>query len=462
MKKTSLRRALCLAMAVFTAMSLTACGTKKTEMNEREPVAVAEVAAELTRAYEGSAADKYPNAEFIEKISDGRFIIINRDRQAETVNITIYDIVKDEVINEIVVDSDGESLLTPTIFEGRGFGFIIPGKYREPGANAYYYDTEGNLVNTFEVHFDPELNDSYVLAPDGSALYAVVNDRVMCACGYDFKDDYTTQVYKVYPDGSIEELANYDSHYNLAPLGVTDDGRIVFMFRYDERDLVVKTHKEYEMGYGRGSDITIEELKNVNLNYIQYDFDEEDDEAIFDIEEVKKQLRESEDDIKIVESGYALMNTDSKESHELEKIYLTKNFYDHVFVRGNNIILTNDDEVLRLHPDQNGQYKDTHYETTVGLKNFYESLYVSPGGDYVVFPQYTEEHMDTTVNVLRFDGDKAELIFREYYEGKRIEFRAVFRITYFDEETGDFYGYYNETTEGGARNQTYIANVYEN
>ena len=70
--------------------------------------------------------------------------------------------------------------------------------------------------------------------------------------------------------------------------------------------------------------------------------------------------------------------------------------------------------------------------------------------------------MDTTVNVLRFDGDKAELIFREYYEGKRIEFRAVFRITYFDEETGDFYGYYNETTEGGARNQTYIANVYEN
>ena len=503
MRKTELRRTFCIVMAALTTISLAACGgANRSNNNVRELDTVVEITIDspdesveasdetgerrttkstettredadgsetstdisdsksgadtFTRAYEGSAADKYPNAEFIEKISDGRFIIINRDRQADTVNVIIYDIVKDEVIKEITVDSEGESLLTPTVFEGKGFGFIIPGKYREPGAKAYYYDTEGNLVNTFEVHFEPDLNDSYVLAPDGSALYAVVNDRVQCACGYDFKADYTTQVYKVYPDGSTEKLANFDSHYSLAPFGVTDDGRIVFVFRYDEHDLVVKTHKEYEMG----NVIPLDEIKMVKIEDTESD-GETDDDVIISVDELKKKLNEKEDDGKKVEAGYALMNTDSNASHELEKIYLTNHFYVHYFVRGNNIILTDDDEVLRLHPDQNGEYKATHFETPVGLKNYYESLYVSPSGDYVVFPQYTEERMDTTVNVLRFDGDKADLIFQEYNEGKKIDFHAVFLITYFDEETGDFYGYYDETREGGARRQMYKANVYE-
>lgn len=453
MRKTSIRRSLCIAMATLTAIGFTACGSTNAARNEARVEHASETTYEntvtedtvtggasttdpaaesFTRAYEDSAADKYPDADFIEKIDNGTFIIIERDRQTKTINVTIYNIVKDEVINEFTVDSGGESLLTPEIFEGRGFGFIIPGTYQQPGAIAYYYDTEGNLVSTFEKRFETRLNDSYMLAPDGSALYAVVNDREQCACGYDFKADYTTQIYKIYADGTDEVIGDYDSHYDLYPLGVTDEGKIVFAYHYDEHDKVVKTHEEYE----KLEFVSIEELEKLQGG------------------------GEKEDDGKIVESGYVLMDAADDSAHELEKICLTNTYCEHYFVRGNNIILTNDDEILRLAPDQNGQYKETHYETPVGIKGYYTSLYVSSSGDYVVFPQYTEDCKDTTVNVLHFSGDKADLIFSEYYEGWNIEIKAVYRITYFDEETGDFYGYYDETAEGGTRNLRYEANAY--
>ena len=109
-------------------------------------------------------------------------------------------------------------------------------------------------------------------------------------------------------------------------------------------------------------------------------------------------------------------------------------------MRGNAVILVSDTSIIRVSPDKNGEYKECKFEDNVGLKGYYTNLYVSATGDYVVYPTYSEEFQDTEVNVLHFDGDKAEVIFEKNQEGWKVEFDPRYRLAFFDEVTGDFCG----------------------
>lgn len=77
----------------------------------------------------------------------------------------------------------------------------------------------------------------------------VVDDREVCACGFDLKADFTTQIYKLYPDGTEVKLADYDSHYIIYPVGTLDNGNLVLAFNYNPKDREVLSHAEYERLY---------------------------------------------------------------------------------------------------------------------------------------------------------------------------------------------------------------------
>ena len=107
MKKGSLRKTLCMAMSTITLLSFTACGNSgKTELNAENTVSELETdnsiipiedvkptalttgtdsAGDLdneaadSRKYTGTIVDKYPDADYIECIADGKFVIIYRD-----------------------------------------------------------------------------------------------------------------------------------------------------------------------------------------------------------------------------------------------------------------------------------------------------------------------------------------------------------------------------------------------
>ena len=452
MRKTALKKAICITMATLLTGCFTGCGEGKTAAatNYETGVAVeasetieatvgsAEVSEETTeivsepkeRVYKGIIAGKFPDADFIEQIADGRFVILDRDKYDGSTEVTVYDACTDSVLNTFKVVDCSEMFLTPVIFEGKGFGFITPyGNRKEAVVYGYYYDTDGNLVNKFEKEYDPELNGSYALASDGSAMYVVLNDRVQCACGYDFNVNYTTKILKVYADGSEDMLNEFDSHYAMNPLGTTDDGRLMVIYTYDPRDKVQKTHEEYE----RGESISIDEVLNPD---------------------------ESENSELKGERGLAFINTGKDDSHDLEKFYDLKRYYEHIFVRGNAVILVSDTSIIRVSPDKNGEYKECKFEDSVGLKGYYTNLYVSAIGDYVVYPTYSEEFQDTEVNVLHFDGDKAEVIFEKNQEGWKVEFDPRYRLAFFDEVTGDFCGRYSENAEGGVRDEMYLENAF--
>ena len=79
----------------------------------------------------------------------------------------------------------------------------------------------------------------------------------------------------------------------------------------------------------------------------------------------------------------------------------------------------------------------------------------------MVYPQYTDEFMDTTVNVLKIENGNAELVYSEFFEGQKIEFRAQYDLSILDEGNGDLFGFYNETAPEGARNLVFFANIFE-
>ena len=165
MKKGSLRKTLCMAMATITLLSFTACGNSgKTELNAENTVAELETensiipiedvkptalttgtdsAGDLdneaadSRKYTGTIVDKYPDADYIECIADGKFVIIYRDLKNYKTNITVYDIVNDKELNTSSIYNCDTYALIPVIYYGKGFGFITPHAGTTPGVFAY-------------------------------------------------------------------------------------------------------------------------------------------------------------------------------------------------------------------------------------------------------------------------------------------------------------------------------------
>lgn len=466
MKKASLRRTLCLAMATITAVCFTACGAKGASTSTSAENAASGLAAQgiitvvdiepdsstsdpttseatsetttgetnattttgataqaVNRKFQGTIVDKYPDADFIESIADGKFVVLFRDVKQYRTNGVVYDINSDKELNSFTVYNCDTYYLVPVIFYGQGFGFITPHGGAERGVYAYYYDTDGNLVNKFDRKNGKAANTISVLAPDGSALYVVADDRVQCACGYDLKPDYTTQIYKVKPDGSEEMLAEYDSHYIICPLGVTTEGRLVLVYNYNSMDKTGLSHQDYE-----------------RLGMLA--------------------SRSSAGDAYTYEIGYAFMNTDKNASHDLDKFYLSDKMYTFNCIRGNSITIMDNEEIINFTQDANGQYKGYRYKPSFKLSGGLYDTYPTANGEYIVFSAHSQDLKDTTINVLHFENDNIDLIFEKTYAGYDVKIDRHYERVFLDVDTGDLFARLDETADDGARDMLYHENIF--
>ncbi len=457
LKKVILKKMISVSLAIGFMFGMTACGNSGYYSSENQEIPSVNVMSEqagidsnyieadsavssvmdaeiqkeaLNRAYDGPVADRFPDADSIEQIGEGRFIILYRDRTAGMTEVDVYDINSDTVINTFKVNNMGTHVLEPIIYPDMGFGFITKAKGKEPAIYGYYYDTDGNLVSKFTKEYTDKTYVYYTLSADGKAMYVTLNDRIQCACGFDFKADYTTEIYAVYADESEKLLKEFDSHTDIYLIGATADGRLVFKYFYNPADKVILTHEEYEKQYSVTFDIN--------------DLDTSDSEEKTD---------ESE-------RGYAVLRTDVDDPG-LEKIYMTDTYYDHMIFKGDKLILSDNDEIVCLFPDENGSYKDAHYEGQIGLKGYYTDIYVSSSGDYIIYPTYTDEFEDTTITAVKNDNGKLSKIYEKEHEGWKIDFAENYNITMLDEETGDFFALYSETKRDGVNNKKYNENIFE-
>ncbi len=425
-----------LTLAAIATLSMTACGVSNSaapviiqeepetvmqEVNETLPEETNEEQ-NVVRAISETVYERFPDADFIEQISAEKYVVLYRSDTHISAEVKIYDVTKDKVMKSFKVYSD-DWFVKPVIYMDQGFGFISErGGVKNHGVDAVFYDIDGNLVNRFSKDFDMNLFSSYTFAPDGSAFYVSLNDNEMCACGYSFKTDYTTKIIAVYGDGSEELIKEFDSHTDLSFLGTTPDGKIVVRYQYDPNEKELHTHEEFEREW--------------------------------------MLIGENEGKEK-VERGFALLDPKAGDEQELEKIYQYDGYFTEVVLRGDSIITADSNEIRKICPDENGVYQEIKYETEIGAEGYSFELYVSANGEFVAYPTYTDGFMDTTVNVLQFENGSADLAYSEFFEGKNIEFKQNYTISMLDEATGDLYGIYNETAEGGLRNQIFYVNIFE-
>ena len=442
MKIKAASKVLGLTLATITSVSMTACSTTPLttqtnvnaiqvqeetqtviqDQNETGNPSETTTPQEVKRAIEGSVAERFEGADFIEAISAERYVVLYRNSNHVEAEVSVYDITTDSVIKTFTIKSE-DWFVKPIIFMDNGFGFISERSgIKNHGVDASFYDLDGNLVNKFSKDFDSSLMATYALASDGSALYVSLNDDLICACGYSFKADSTTKIYAVYGDGSEDLIKEFDAHTVLGLLGTTPDGRLVVRFQYDPNDKQVYTHEEYERMF----------MNSLN-----------------DPNRAK------------VERGFAFLGTEPGTDPELDRFYETDECFEEVYLRGDSLILAKNDAIIKLSPDANGTYTETKYATSIGAEGYSFDIYVSASGDYVVYPQYTDEFMDTTVNVLKIENGNAELVYSEFFEGQKIEFRAQYDLSVLDEGNGDLFGFYNETAPDGARNLVFYANIFE-
>ncbi len=403
---------------------------EQSEVGENETVTTSETSEAPTQAAVAVNVDirnKFPDAYSFEIIGNGRYIILTDvDGRHNTTQIQVYDATTDTVVGTAKFNNYGEWWPQVVVYEGQGFGMITESHGNAGKSHsviASYYDMDGNLLNEFIKSYDANwYYETYTLAPDGSAMYVTLSDREQCACGFDFKADYVTRVYAVYGNDREDLIAEYDNHYSISILGVRDDGKIAVRYYYDPNEKEIRTHQEYE---------TMSMLAT--------------------------------SDKEPGESGLAFIDPDVNADHSLEKVFKTEKYYGNAMCfKGNAFVLASDDEIVRIARDANGNYKETSYVVTIGADGVYfggETL-VSPNGEYVIYSTFSEDTNDTTVSVVHFDEDKAELIYENFNENMRITF-TEYLATMFDESNGNLYGKFDDTSDGGRPNQPYFVNIYE-
>ena len=446
MKALQVKKTLCITLTAIAALSSVACGSNaaaqgnvttqasavageepgasgNTEPGTAEPTTVITPTATIaarpeTRAFEGKITDRFPDADHIDQISAGRYIVVKNDHNKAFSEVTIFDAYEDAVVNVVQVPNLGEWFLEPTVFTDRGFGFTIESTTnfgKDHAYYAYYYDLDGNLVNDFCMPIDANRYGNCALAPDGSALYAITNNMDMCSCGYIFNTDYTNRVQVMYGDGTEEVIEEFDSHYALNLLGVTKDGRLLLDYRYDPNDLEARTHEEWEMmniRVGGSADAGIER-------------------------------------------GFAVMNVENGSDHTPELFYEMDGYYRDLYVKGDVITLIDDGDVVRLSPDENGNYQNYQYTESGERAN---DWFVSTNGDYIVLDQVVDQ-IGTRITVLHFDGD-AFVCEMEDGCDEYVRFGAFGQVSFLDEETGDLYGVQVEEAEIASGNEGYHMNIF--
>ena len=404
--------------------------TETNETGENETGTVSETSEAPTQAAIAVNVDirsKFPDAFSFEIIGDGRYIILTDvDGRHTTTQIQVYDAASDTVVGTAEFNNYGEWWPQTVVYEGQGFGMITESHGDGGNSNsiiASYYDMDGNLLNKFVKSYERGwYYETYTLAPDGSAMYVSLSDREQCACGFDFKANYVTRIYGVYGDNKEELIAEYDSHYSIGILGVRDDGKIAVRYYFDPNEKEIRTHKEYE---------TLSML--------------------------------AEPDKIPGESGLAFIDPGASADHSLEKVFKTEKYYGNAMCfKGNAFVLASDDEIVRIAKDANGNYKETSYDVTIGAEGVYfgGEVFVSPNGEYVIYSTFSEDTNDTTVNVVHFNEDKAELVYENFNPNMRITF-TEYLATMFDESNGNLYGKFDDTSEGGRPNQPFFVNIYE-
>lgn len=461
MNKTNLKKYICTAMAAIMAVCMTSCGEVNnspaaggeettavtseatTEIRPDETTAAPDVQPDVpdeTRpgdvqpdvSYAPAVLDKYSDADYIEAIADDRYLVMYQTSLCKggfKTIVDIYDSASDTVVNSFDIP---DTLTTPEIYYGRGFGFISEGQdksLRDPDAEwtyteaqktfflkASYYDINGDLVNEFKKFGADEYSCSYTFAPDGSAFYVAQDDRQQCACGYDFNPDFTTKITAVYGDGTSELITEFDSHTILSLIGATDDGRIAVYYSYNPEDLKVYSHDEYESHSISGN--------------------------------------------KNSEKGIAFISTEAGSAPELDRAYQLEDHYN-IHMDGDKFTLLNDNEIMRIFPDEKGEYQSTHFEIAESENRDYSEKYISPKGNIIVYPTFVDEN-DTIVNVVYFDSDnQPKQLFEQYCEGMRVEFQSSYGLAMFDDRSGELVGTFKETTGGGSRKQVYRVNIYK-
>ena len=411
-KTNSTTKYLCLTLAAISSLSTAACGNSATTGPDTTVYASAEPepTSEKSSGAEKkiTVAERYPDAEYIEMIAENRYIVQNNDVNDHKTYIRVFDSENNTVVNSITVDNQNTYMIRPYIINGCGFGIVTENSTINSNVKAYFYDTDGNLVNSFFKNLENHeaFNSSYAFAHDGSAFYVTSTDRDQCTCGYTRNDDYTTQVYIVHNTSDYELLSEFDSHTDVELYGTTEDGKLIFSYHHDtgERDTWI-THDDFE--------------KNPGDPYMQF--------------------RE--------QNGFGFIDSTESETDTPELVHLFEgdDYYDQVYIRRNSVIFANNDEIVRMDPDD---YCGHVYDIPGGLTGYNDDIYLSYDGDYIVFPIYKNQFQDTELHVLKYDGNSYTEIFEQEYNYK-IMFRPdEDEIAFLDVTNGILYGYIDNAQPG--------------
>ncbi len=441
MKTANIRKTVCIAAAVISA-SLASCGKVNTpETPVAAPAAAAQdgVTTDI-QADDGNAViqpdiqtvtdsetassviDRFSDADYIEKIADGRYLVMYRDYAVD--KAIVYDAKSDTQINECRVECGSNIFNVPVIYQDKGFGFIVPHDM-ESTVNGYYYDINGELVNDFVMDIGTHWDSESTLAPDGSAMYVVLSDKADSdIIGFTDNDgvadkkfkNCNTQIYAVYADGEEKQLAQFDAHTDFYSIYATADGEHIALDYF--------YHPEFREGFDAP---------------VKADKGEPD------------------------EFGIGLISTKGYTDNEMKKIYTNEKRLEDLYVNDDKFTVIYKDEVIRLVSDENGEYSEAHYPVSIGDGSSAPEAYISASGDYMAYPTYTSydnDVKDTQVNVVRFEDGEAVNVYQKQHDGWFVHFRHEYELTMIDEQSGELVGGYDDLTTAGKCGQVYRANIF--
>ncbi|MCR5209078.1 MAG: hypothetical protein K6C99_02580 [Lachnospiraceae bacterium] len=382
--------------------------------------------------------EAFPDADLIKLIDDDLFVVVDYNFSKNSTDIQIYDASKDSIVNDFSVAEVSYSIV-PKIIDGQGFGVAFDyTKYsgNDNGVIGFYYSIKDNEVTKFETTFDKEWNywDSCAFAPDGSAMYILLDDRSICACGYNFNPDFKTRLIEVNADGSGDNtIVEYDHHTSLQLTGTTDDGRLVVTYTEDPNDYPHRTHEEFEM-------MSLQALNSdTEPGKIEHGLAFIDPGNFTDPDQTSVIKEAAMDKITVLPDGCRQM----------------------VYRQGSFICFT-DDKIIKLAPDSNGVINEAVYDCNIpdNVEYFsYEDKYVSSNGDYVVFSARYKDKTGSMLYIIHFDNDDVKTVLEEANDSKMIDLTDYYGPVIFDEEDGVFYARYDDTSTDNMERNPYQINI---
>ena len=372
-----------------------------------------------------SVREAFPDADIIELIGDNLYVAVDYDFKNDSTEFFVYDSDKENVINHLSVPDCSFSFI-PEVYPGEGFG--IASGFTSQDVTGYFYSISENDYSEFKFDIDKKWNywGNAAFAADGSAMYVTIDDKSICACGYNFNPDFTTKIMAAYSDGRESEvIEEYDHHTSVTLVGTNYDGRLIVAYTEDPNDYPKLTHQEYERL------------------------------------EMQSMISNQNDTSAPIENGLAFIDPDVNGDHTLDKFAQTPERYRNITYRRGAVIYSTDNGIVRVAPDSNGVYKEVRYDITDAGYKGYEEMYVSTNGEYVVFSTREDNSTDSTLYVIHFNEDAAETVTEKSLANKKIVFEKYYGPMMLDEVSGDFYAKYNDTTTDEFKLFPYQLNIFE-